>query len=155
MRKPPKQRLIERCETLSAVLKSLKVVYGAAGGHQRDFIETIIGAAIWYMPQADGMWSGLASAAAVEAAECGNTVVRDHHYPRKIAARELFELSDELLTCEELLVRYQHRYGVFSVVTSEENRRLMKFQKAGVFTSPEASYEAAGIKLVKPAKLPK
>ncbi len=44
---------------------------------------------------------------------------------------------------------YREKYGRVNFVTSTENKSITKFQKVGVFSTPEKAYEQAGIKLIK------
>jgi hypothetical protein len=111
----------------------------------------MIGAAIWYLPQADELWTGMISVDALKALQAGTKIsalTKDHNHPRKCAARELLELSDEHLTTESVLHLYKTRYGRFNLVTSEENRRLMKYQKAETFSTPQNAYSEASVTLV-------
>ena len=68
---------------------------------------------------------------------------------RKVAAAELFKLdwSTFLSPAEEVLQRYKNIYGRYNLVLPEENKRLVKYQKGIIFTSPEDSYRMAGIDL--------
>ena len=79
------------------------------------------------------------------------TLTKDHHYPRKIAAAELFkhEWSTFSSPAEEVLKRYKTIYGRFNFVLPEENKYLVQYQKGKVFVSPEDSYRKAGISLIK------
>ena len=47
----------------------------------------------------------------------------------------------------EVLRLYRTKYGLFNYVLPDENKRLVKYQKAKIFKSPEDSYNKAGIKL--------
>jgi hypothetical protein len=111
----------------------------------------MIGAAIWYLPQADELWTGMISVDALKMLQTGRKLTdltKDHNYPRKCAARELLQMRDEDLTTESVLYLYKTKYGRFNLVTREENRRLMKYQKAGTFSTPEEAYLGASVRLV-------
>ena len=124
--------------------------------NHRQLLETMIGAAIWYLPQGKNLWTGHISVDALKELAQSNTpekvtLTKDHHFPRKVAAGELFKLnwSDFSKSSEEVLRRYENRYGRFNYVLPEENKRLVKYQKGGNFLSPEDSYQKAGIPLRK------
>ena len=144
------QKLVERCNVLARVIVSMKALYAdpQSSRTQRDLLETMIGAAIWYLPQPDDLWTHNISVNALKARQAGNKVTRDHNYPRKCAARELLGTATEELTAEFVLHRYRTKYGRFNLVTKDENRRLMKYQKADLFTTPEEAYSKASITLV-------
>lgn len=114
----------------------------------------MVGAAIWYFPQSDELWTGMISVDALRAfmGTAGSKVVKltkDHHYPRKVAAAELFSLNWASINdpAEEVLRRYLDCYGKFNLVLPEENKRLVKHQKTHSFVSPEHAYGQAGIEL--------
>jgi len=141
---------MERCNILARVIVGMKALYEdpQSSRTQRDLLETMIGAAIWYLPQPDDLWTQNISADALKALQAGSKVTRDHNYPRKCAARELLCTPEEQLTADFVLHRYKTKYGTFNLVTKEENRRLMKYQKADLFRTPEEAYSKAAITLV-------
>ena len=50
---------------------------------------------------------------------------------------------------EKILVElYLSKYGKFNYVSKSENKKLIKYQKSEVFSSPEDSYLKAGVTLV-------
>ena len=96
------------------------------------------------------------SVRALEALKAGkkrSELSQDYVYPRKCAARELLGISDQNLTGEHVLHLYKTKYGRFNLVTSEENRRLIKYTKADLFTTTEEAYANASITLVGPMDL--
>ncbi len=76
-------------------------------------------------------------------------ITKNHHYPRKVAAAELFSLNWATVNdpAEEVLRRFSDCYGQFNLVLPEENKRLVKYQKTQNFVSPADSYAKAGIEL--------
>jgi hypothetical protein len=142
-------KLTERCEVLARIVRALKPIYsGSLTPTQKDLIETMIGAAIWYLPQSTDLWTGKISVEAIKAQQSGGKVCKDHNYPRKIAGRELLAMSDEELNGGVILRQYTSKYGVFNKVTPAENKTLMKYQRGDRFTSPEDAYRLAGVELV-------
>jgi len=108
----------------------------------------MIGAAIWYFPQPADLWTGKISIEAAKALQAGKRTTRDHEYPRKVAARELFAANDTDLTADAIYALYRQKFGKFNLVTKEENRKLMQFQRAESFASPKGSYWKARIQLI-------
>ena len=154
-RQKPDSRLYERCAVLAEVVRAIKPIYNSpsATRNQRQLLETMIGAAIWYFPQPDGLWTGKISVEAVKAKQARRQATRDHMYPQKVAAHELLLLDDSKLTADNIHSLYREKFGKFNLVTKEENRKLMRYQKAEVFVSPEKCYEEAGVKLIEAKEL--
>src|SRR4051812_40828960 len=89
-------KLAERCNVLSEVVRSIAPIYlaSATTENQRQLVETMIGAAIWYLPQAAGLWNGMISINAVQNFHPNNGIEKpkltaDHSFPRKVAAKQL------------------------------------------------------------------
>ena len=151
------QKLKERCYILADVVKEIAHLDSSidATDNQRQFIETMIGAAIWYMPQGNVFWSGKISLDAARAfhPDSGTAkpkLAKDRDFPRKVAAQQLLQLNWSEISDpgEELLRRYCESYGRFNLITSSENRRLMQFQKTLAFSDSTKAYQSAGIVLV-------
>jgi hypothetical protein len=122
---------------------------------QRQLIETTVGAAIWYLPQGNDLWTGRISKEGLRAHHPDSpgqprTLTKDHHYPRKVTAARLLSLDWGTVSDppSELLTRYKKEYGTFNLVLKDENRRLMKYQKDRVFEDPGQAYASAGITLL-------
>ena len=150
------QKLLERCLVLAQLLKSIYPVYKNKNLNQKNFIETILGAAIWYLPQNEkALWTGKISKRVIEIFHPENDTLpqltKDHEFPRKVAAKELLKISWNKVSKPELKVLnlYNKKYGKFSYVTPLENRMLMKHQRTDSFVSPEISYKKANIKLLR------
>ena len=62
----------------------------------------MIGAAIWYLPQGDGLWTGKISLEAIRVFHPDLGVVKpkltaNHNFPRKVAAKERLELASSCI----------------------------------------------------------
>jgi hypothetical protein len=152
----PDVRLAERADVVARTVISQQPFYRSelCSPNQRQLLETMIGAAIWYFPQSDDLWTGCISIEALRAlAESSSPktvkLTKDHHYPRKVAAAELFAMDWSVVAdpAAALLERYLHAYGQFNYVLPEENKRLVKFQKTHSFVLPDHAYRQAGIEL--------
>jgi hypothetical protein len=143
--------LEEQCEVVAALIVAMRPVYQSASPGQRALLETIIGAAIWYIPKPPRAWTGRISAGALRTFHPSSGVERprlseEHVYPRKVAARLLLE--DESLNGASLAELFREKYGRVHFITSEENKTVQPFQRAAVFTSPDDAYEKARITLL-------
>jgi len=135
----------QKFESVFNLLINLKESYDTSTEYQKEFISTIVGAAIYYLPTNKLTFSGMISERALELPK--NKRVKEHEYPRKIVGKIL--LDNPPNSVDELKTIYLTKYGIWNLVTKEENTRLRKFQKEGVFVSPEISYQLAEIILVK------
>jgi hypothetical protein len=152
------QQLLDRAEVLARTVISQQLFYQSSdcSDKQRQLLETMVGAAIWYLPQGEDLWTGCISLQALSQlanAEKPKSVklTKDHHFPRKVAAAELFQLDWTKIDDPALEVtqRYLNQYGCFNYVLPEENKKLCKYQRAHCFVSPKDSYLQAGIQLRK------
>ena len=150
------RRLSERADVVARTVLSQQAFYQSeqCSPNQRQLLETMVGAAIWYFPQSEELWTGSISVEALKAMATSQKpkavkLTKDHHYPRKVAAAELFALNWAEVDdpAAEMLQRYLNCYGQFNYVLPEENKRLVKYQKTHTFISPEDAYEQAGIGL--------
>jgi hypothetical protein len=149
------QRLGERCAVIASMVLALKPIYDSVETTetQKALLETVVGAAIWYLYQPRTLWTGRISEAAHAALPLGNPT-RDHEYPRKMAGRELFRMTEKSISAEAILNLYLTKFGRFNLVTSDENKRLVKYQKGDQFVTAEMCYESAGIRLMEAAEDP-
>ena len=150
--------VLDKADVIARTVMSQQSFYFSkeCNKNHRQLLETMIGAAIWYLPQGKELWTGNISIDALKKlfeSENPNkvTLTKDHHYPRKVAAGELFKLdwSKFSTPAEEVLKRYKSSYGRFNFILPEENKKLVQYQKGHVFVNPEDSYRQACIDLRK------
>ncbi|MDA1305483.1 MAG: hypothetical protein O2999_14560 [Nitrospirae bacterium] len=139
------------CSALAEVISAIRPIYARVKPSQQALIETMIGAAIWYVPKPTNAWTGKISRKALERFHPESNVSscklsEEHVYPRKIAAQRL--LRNSQLTPEEMERIFREEYGRLHYITPEENKAVIRFQKAEVFTTPDAVYQQAGIDLI-------
>lgn len=148
--KESQARLREKCEVIANVVIAIRPIHLSANPKQRALIETIVGAAIWYMPKPPDAWTGFMSKGALEAFHphtIGQPRLSEEHvYPRKVAALSL--LQNENLDGTALLQLFCKKYGRIHLITPEENKAVQQHQRSSKFTSPEDAYRSAGIILV-------
>ncbi len=144
-------KLQEQCDVVSAMIIAMRPVYEAASSQQRALLDTIVGAAIWYIPKPVHAWTGNISRCALLSfhPDSGNLrpkLSEEHVYPRKVAARLL--LSDPTLTGRSMAHLFCEKYGRVHLITPEENKAVQPHQRVSVFSSPEEAYALAGIRFV-------
>ncbi len=148
------KKILEKAEVIARTVMSQQPFYHSkdCNEHHRQLYETMIGAAIWYLPQGKELWTGEISIAALRKLSETQTIsslTKDHNYPRKVAASELFKVDWSKISIphQEVLTRYRNKYGLYNYVLPSENKKLVKYQKGHMFTSPAASYQQAAIPL--------
>ncbi len=139
------------CSVLAEVIVAIRPIYNRAAESQKALLETMIGAALWYIPKPTDAWTGKISKRALlalhpESNGGGGKLSEEHVYPRKIAARRLLE--DHLLTADEMERVFREEYGRLHYITSEENKAVIRYQKSGVFSTPDEACRQAGIELI-------
>jgi hypothetical protein len=149
-KKDGEKNLKERCEFLAKTIKIIRRLYKQATPNQKQFIETIIGAAIWYLPKkANQYWTHCISRDALRNhlpnIKAKPKLTEDHAYPRKLAAEKLLKLNK--INAGKIVRLYKKQFGVFNLITPEENRKLMPFQRKGNYINWKDAYKKAGIKL--------
>lgn len=150
------KNLHERAELVSKVILLTEDLYhnGGLTDGQIGLLQTLIGAAIWYLPNDNKLlFSGKVSKGLLKALEenCQTKITEEHFYPRKVSATKLFEEHiDDLQRnpTDTLKNLYLNEFGLFNLVLKSENDRLKKYQKVDVFIHPEQAYAQAGIELV-------
>lgn len=151
------KNLNERAELVSKVILLTEDLYHKGGltKGQIGLLQTLIGAAIWYLPGDNKLlFSGKISKGLLDALESGNKEVKmteEHFYPRKVSATKLFEEHLDALKSnptESLKDLYLNEFGLFNLVLKTENDRLKKYQKVDVFVHPEQAYAQAEIELL-------
>jgi hypothetical protein len=148
-------KLEKHCNALAEVIIAVRPVYSSAQASQKALIETMIGAAIWYVPKPTDAWTGCISMVALRAFHPASGVLNpkfseEHVYPRKVAAQLLLE--DQELDGKRMVQLFTEKYGRLHYITSDENKSVQPFQRAGVFTTPEDAYTKAGIELIEVGK---
>lgn len=95
--------------------------------NQRSYLEVVLGAAIFYLPSLNSHFNGFISLAALKGYLKGDRRVKDHIYPRKLAARELLSKK---LSIDELTDRYHSHLATYMYITSTENSDLINYYES-------------------------
>ena len=145
-------QLIERCEILEKAIIELSKLYNLTetSDDQKALLETVIGAAIWYLPSSAELYSGYISKNALEEIKRGtplSKLTQEHKYPRKQAGKILLKekYKDIIEKKVSLYDLYMSEFGQFNYVIKNENRALVKFQKTDEHAD---AYTNAGIEIV-------
>ena len=146
------EKLEKQCAVLADIIIAIRPVYLKADATQKALIETMIGAAIWYIPKPIAAWTGYISLGALNAFHPNSGILKpkiseEHVYPRKVAARLLLE--DDGLSAHTMAALFREKYGRLHYITSDENKGVQPHQRAGVFTTPAEAYKSAEIILIK------
>lgn len=143
-----REKLSNKCAALLKLVDGVQGYYlSCADPDRKGFIETTIGAAIWYLPRNNALlFTGKISKDAL----LKNEKSEDHLFLRKIAAQEIlnFDWNAESNPVKKLSDLYLKKYGKFNYVSKKENKKLVKFQKSNVFTDSNAAYSHAMIEMV-------
>jgi len=97
------------------------------------------------------IWTGLESEASIASKGTkGYSHSNEHFYPRQYAGLQIVKhiIEHKGINFTRLL-EFLDKFRQVHHVTPEENRKLMKYQSAYVFSTPEIAYKQAGIVLVK------
>jgi hypothetical protein len=148
-----REKLIKRCEILEKIIMSISDSYFSkeTTNDQKKLLETVLGAAIWYLPHNQTYWTGKISKVAKETLEqnCKSSLTKEHQFPRKIAAKELLQMKDKLAKKEVSLVQlYENKYAKYNLVTPQENKKLAQFQREHEFNDVETAYIKAKVELI-------
>ena len=128
-------------KVLYDIILNLKDQWDNGCNYEKSYIETIVGAGIFYLPTTNKTFTGLISE---EALLCDKKDrVKEHQYPRKISANIL--MKNPPSSIENLISQYENKYGTWNYVTKKENTTLRKYQKINKFVDPKESYKLANI----------
>ena len=142
-----------RCNVLAKIINSIKEIYYSSDENQKAFIQTIIGAAIWYIPKPKNCWTGMISTELIKNFFSTDgkkiKISEEHVIPRKYAAKELLE-EKQILTPEYVEEKYLTEYSKLHYITSDENKKVIKYQKTSEYNKNYLSepYEKAEINLI-------
>lgn len=145
-----RKNLEKRGLLLSKLILNNAELYKNSASDEQGLLETLVGAGIWYLPNTPELFAGKISLAALEQLGVNpftTKLVEEHAIPRKVAGQMLFTtyLEDLKRDPAVLVQLYLERFGKYNLVLKEENDRLKRFQRTGVFTSEAEAYASAGI----------
>ena len=130
-----KQALFNKYNALLKLITALRPTYLDATEDEKSFMQTVVGAAIFYLPKRTReLWDGKISKQALadhhpDFGIKNPKLSEDHIYPRKDSAKELLENDWSEKTVDDLINCYCRKLGKFTYVTQRENKELIKYQK--------------------------
>ncbi len=108
------------------LVNEIRKVYDDTGKDEKDFIETVIGAAIFYLPHpVNECFNGYSSISALNNALKEKRIVKEHLFPRKRAGKDVLE---KVYTKEEFYSKVKNEYRIFMYLTSEENKLTINYE---------------------------
>ena len=139
----------DRCIIIAKIINAIKEIYKFSNMNQKAFIQTIIGAGIWYIPKPKNCWSGKISVKLLDEliSNKNGKISEEHIIPRKAAAKELLE-DNNILELEYVENIFREKYSKLHYITPEENKKAIKYQKTDVFENPEKVYKQAKIEFI-------
>ena len=151
--KENKNKLMERCDILEKLVIQISDLYNSdeTSVDQKKLIETIIGAAIWYLPHGKKYWTNKISKEAFNGLNKNRNakMTKEHQFPRKLSAKELLNNRVKFEKNETSILKlYEEKYAKFNYVTPQENKKISKYQREDVFVDIETAYANAEIELI-------
>lgn len=112
--------------SLWKIVNGIRLVYSQSGPVEKDYIETTIGAAIFYLPHpVNECFNGYISIKALNDDLKEKHVVKEHLFPRKRAGCKVL-MNEFSIKKFECLVKTELR--VFMYLTSEENKSTINYE---------------------------
>ena len=125
---------------LHAMTEAMRSWYAHASAEEQAYLETVVGAAVFYLPQSVDHFGGYISLGCLQGCLEDERRVKDHIYPRKRAGRHLLTTS---LTAAELHDLYHSELARFMYLTPSENSKMVNFYES--HEDHDAALEALGI----------
>jgi len=130
-----------RIELIFNSIRALKPVFDNLSKDDKQYFLTVQDDFLWVGTNVKFFWSGSYSKEAFRTGE----KCQQHRYPRLLATEKVFnELPDNLEDFKKLFIELIE----FDYTTSYENKYLVRFQKKGIFQTPEIAYKKANIELI-------
>lgn len=149
----------QKMELLYQICKALSPLYEEIQDEKvRGSISVMIGAQIFYIGCPAESFQRISvkakdelqrlQASGFSKAKALQKLTKEHQTPRKVGGKMLMEyMAGKEPSMPEFNSMLQ-TYLAWNYVTKQENNDLKPHQKIGVFTTPAASYQAAGVELI-------
>jgi hypothetical protein len=125
---------------LHAMTEAMRTWYAQASAEEQAYLETVFGAAVFYLPQSVDHFSGYISFECLRGCLEEERRVKDHIYPRKRAGRHLLTTG---FTAEHLHGLYHDELARFMYLTPSENAKMVNYYET--YEDHERALEALGI----------
>ena len=141
--------IVTKYKAFLKLITALRPTYLDATEDEKSFMQTVVGAAIFYLPKhTKKLWNGKISKQVLidfhpDSGIKNPKLSEDHIYPRKDSSKELLEQDWSKKTVDDLINCYFNKLGKFTYVTQKENKELIKYQKKA--SSYKEAIELAGL----------
>jgi hypothetical protein len=146
----------QKMELLFHICKALSPLYATLEDEKmKANIDVMIGAQIFYIGCPSESFQQISleaqrelaslQANGLSKAKALQKLTKEHQTPRKIGGKQLMEYMIGHQVSQDEFNAMLQTYLAWNYVTKQENNNLKPHQKVGVFTTPEASYQAAGV----------
>jgi hypothetical protein len=125
---------------LHAMTDAMRAWYSQASAEEQAYLETVFGAAVFYLPQSVDHFSGYISLECLRGCLTDERRVKDHIYPRKRAGRHLLTTG---FTAEHLHGLYHGELARFMYLTPSENSKMVNYYEN--YEDHDRALEALGI----------
>lgn len=109
---------------LHAMTQALQPIYEQASAEEQAYLQTVIGAAVFYLPQTVDHFDGHISLECLRGCLEDERRVKDHIYPRKRAGRHLLTNT---FSPNELHDLYHNELARFMYLTPSENAKMVNY----------------------------
>ena len=144
-----KGRNVQKADVLYHLLNGVKDKVGKMSYDELNILARTIGNSLFDMT---AKWSGYKSKELIaqEKKDPSTKKCAEHFYPRQVAGWYIVQhLVRYKGMSKAKLIDFIMMFNQIHYTTSEENTRLVPFQKSGIFTTPEHAYKQAGVELIK------
>lgn len=125
---PAQNLIVGKLKSLMDLLGPIRQVYSNQDEIGRNYLETVVGASIFYLPHpVNECFSGYCSINALNEKISGRRVVREHITPRKYAAREVLNNNYDLA---DFFNDFTERFRRFMYLTPKENMKTVNYTEA-------------------------
>jgi hypothetical protein len=129
-----------KLNALHGMVNAIRELYARSSAEEQVYLETVIGAAVFYLPQSVDHFAGYMSIEALRNTIEDERRVKDHIFPRKRAGRHLLTTP---LTQAQLHEKYHNELARFMYLTPSENARMVNYHDA--YEDHDTAMEALGI----------
>jgi hypothetical protein len=115
-----------KIEALWSLVNEIREMYHRANREGKEYIETVIGAAVFYLPHpVNECFNGYCSLRALNNTLKDQRMVKEHLFPRKLAGRDVLENKYRK---EVFYTRVKDHYRIFMYLTPDENAATVNFE---------------------------
>jgi len=129
-----------KLKSIHALTEAIRPWYAQANEEEQSYLDTVLGAAVFYLPHSVAHFNGFISLACLQGCLEEKRKVKDHIFPRKRTGRRLLTAP---ITVEELQNLYHNELAQFMYLTPSENARMVNYYET--YDDHDAALVALGI----------